>query len=105
MRTYFSKIGRYIPSLVWLLPFVTYAYADLPPGNTVSLDDVSGIVNIIARFLIVMSMVLAVMFIVLSGIMTMMAQADPGKFKKGLLRLQHATIGVAIVLATGVIIN
>lgn len=82
----------------------TSALANLPAGNPITIVDVDGIIRTIARFMIGISMVLAVIFIVLSGIMIMMAQANPGKFTEGLLRLKHATIGAGVVLATGVII-
>ncbi|OGN07074.1 MAG: hypothetical protein A2669_02385 [Candidatus Yanofskybacteria bacterium RIFCSPHIGHO2_01_FULL_48_25b] len=85
--------------------FPLFALADLPAGNAVTLADVDSIVRILARFLITMSAIAMVVFIVLSGIMTMLAQADPGKFTKGMLRLKHAVYGAAVVLATGVIIN
>lgn len=87
----------------FLLPGLVSAY--IPAGNAVTIDDISGIIGVIAQFMIGISMVLAVIFIVLSGIMTMMAQADPGKFTNGLLRLKHAAIGAGVVMATGVIIN
>lgn len=81
------------------------ARADLPAGNPVTIDDVSGLIGLVANFLIITSMVLAVIFIVLSGIMIMLAQSNPTAFTKGLTRLKHAIYGVAVVLATGVIIN
>ncbi len=90
---------------ILLLLAVPTAQAALPAGNAITLEDVDGIINLIARFLIVTSMICAVIFIVLSGIMTMAAQADPKRFSAGLLRLKHAIYGVAVVLATGVIIN
>ncbi len=80
-------------------------FADIPAGNPITIDDVSGLIGLTMNFLIITSMILAVIFIVLSGIMTMMAQADPAKFKSGLLRLKHAIYGVAVVMGTGVIIN
>lgn len=93
-------------ALMFFAAFVTFAIpASVPAGNPITIDDVSGIIGVIANFLIITSMVLAVIFIVLSGIMTMMAQANPTAFSKGLLRLRHATIGVAVVLGAGVIIN
>jgi len=94
-----------VPIISAVLLMATTALADLPPGNAITLDDINGIVNIIARFMIVISMILAVIFIVLSGIMTMMAQADPGRFTAGITRLKHAIIGVGVILATGLIIN
>src|SRR5258708_18630403 len=90
-----------VPLFLLALP----ALADLPPGNPITIDDISGIIGVIMNFMIITSMVLAVIFIVLSGIMIMLAQADPTKFKSGLLRLKHAIWGVAVVLGTGVIIN
>ncbi len=81
------------------------ARADLPAGNPITIDDVSGLIGLVANFLIITSMVLAVIFIVLSGIMIMLAQSDPTAFKKGQARLKHAIFGVAVVLGTGVIIN
>lgn len=92
-----------MPAILVVALMATSALA-LPPGNPVTLGEIDSIIVIIAQFMIVTSMILAVIFIVLSGIMTMMAQADPGKFSNGLLRLKHATIGAGVVLATGVII-
>src|SRR3989344_456907 len=99
----FSVLNFLLLASCFLLPNI--ALAALPPGNAITLDSISDIAGIIARFMIVMSIVLAVIFIVLSGIMTMLAQADPGKFTNAKLRLKHAIIGVGVVLATGVIIN
>lgn len=101
-----KKYALAVPAVLVMVLMATSALAaNLPAGNAITLDDISGIAEVISRFMIVMSMVLAVIFIVLSGIMTMMAQADPGKFTSGLLRLKHAIYGVAVVLAAGVIIN
>jgi len=102
-KSFRNFISGLIPASCFLIPF--FVLAELPPGNAISLDDIDYIVYIIADFMIITSMVLTVIFIVLSGIMTMLAQADPGKFKDGLLRLKHAIWGVAIILASGVIIN
>jgi len=99
-----KTVVRHI-AILGLLALPILAQAELPAGNAITLYDVDNIVGIIARFMIVISMVLAVIFIVLSGIMTMMAQADPKRFSNGLLRLKHAAIGAGVVLATGVIIN
>lgn len=103
----FHMFKKYILSalLVTVFAATSPALAQLPAGNPITIDDVGGIVNIIARFLIIMSMVVAVIFIVLSGIMTMAAQADPTRYKNGLARLRHAIIGSAVVLGTGVILN
>jgi len=102
--TKIKKLSQYAV-IFGLLAMPLLVRANLPSGNAITIDDVSGIVGIIARFMIAMSMVCAVIFIVLSGIMTMVAQDDPKKFSNGLLRLKHAAIGAGVVLATGVIIN
>ncbi len=101
-----KKLKKYLfamPAVLVVALMATSALA-LPPGNPVTFNVITTIVVNIAQFMIVTSMILAVIFIVLSGIMTMMAQADPGKFSNGLLRLKHATIGAGVVLATGVIL-
>ncbi len=104
----FKNIKKYflVPPTVATLFFVaTSAFAALPAGNAITIDDVSGIIGVMTRFLIATSMVFAVLFIVLSGIMFMVSQGDPGKFKEARARLNSAIWGVAVVLATGVIIN
>ena len=104
----FQELKKYmlaVPVISLMVLMATSVLADLPPGNAITLYDVDSIVHIIAQFMIGISMVLAVIFIVLSGIITMTAQADPGRFSAGLLRLKHAAIGAGVVLATGVIIN
>ncbi len=101
-----KKLKKYlfaIPS-VSLIVFMATSVLALPPGNPITFNAITILVTDIAQFMIVTSMILAVIFIVLSGIMAMMAQADPGKFKDGLLRLKHAVIGAGVVMATGVII-
>lgn len=100
-----QTLKKYILSVLAAFLPASEVFAQLPAGNPVTLDDVGAIVNIIARFLIIMSIVVAVIFIVLSGIMTMAAQADPARYKNGLARLRHAIIGSAVVLGTGVILN
>lgn len=103
MKRYILKMRSFLPAIIFALPVI--AYADLPAGNAITLTDVDNIAHLIARFLIVTSMILAVIFIVLSGIMVMLAQADPTRFKNGITTLRRAILGVMIILATGVIIN
>lgn len=101
----FKKYALVIPVISTIVLMASSALADLPAGNAITPDDISGIIGVIAQFMIDISLVLAVIFIVLSGIMTMMAQDDPTRFKNGLARLKSAIWGVVIVMATGVIIN
>ena len=102
-----KKLKKYffaIPAVLLIIFMATSALANLPAGNPITTDVITVIVTNIAQFMIITSMILAVIFIVLSGIMTMMAQANPSKFTNGLLRLKHATIGAGGILATGVIL-
>ncbi|MDP4001595.1 MAG: hypothetical protein Q8P69_00920 [bacterium] len=102
-----KKLKKYffaIPAVSLMTFMATSALANLPPGNPITFNVITVLVTDIAQFMIVTSMILAVIFIVLSGIMTMMAQANPSRFSNGLLRLKHATIGAGVVLATGVIL-
>ena len=88
------------------LPKIVLAqYTDLPPGNAVTFDDVGAIITMIARFLIVMSTIIAVIFIVWSGIMMMAAQDDAAAFTKARKRLIHAVWGVGVAMGVFVIIN
>lgn len=100
-----KKYALVIPVISTIVLMASSALASLPVGNAITLDDISGIVSVITQFMIGISFFLAIIFIVLSGIMTMMSQDDPARFKSGLARLKSAIWGVAIVMATGVIIN
>ena len=89
-----------------IVPNIVVAqYTDLPAGNAVTFDDIGSIVTTIARFLIVMSTLVAVIFIVWSGIMMMAAQSDPTAFTKARTRLIHAIWGVGVAMGVFVIIN
>lgn len=82
-----------------------FALADLPTGQPVTFTEIDSIIRLLLDFIIGLSTVLMVMFIVISGIMTMTAGSDTTRFKNGLLRLKHAIIGAAVIIAAGVIIN
>ena len=103
MRKFFTQLAAWLPSLLMLAPIL--ARADLPAGNAINVADVTNIVASLAQFLIVISMVIAVICIVLGGIMVMTAQADPGRFKTGIAWVKNVAIGAAVVLGSGVIIN
>ena len=59
----------------------------------------------IARFLIVVGVVLAVIFIVWGGIMYMVAGGDETKAEEAKSRIMNGVIGAAVVLAVGVILQ
>ena len=105
MTRFINRIKYFLPTIIFTLPLLCLAYNDLPAGRAITLGDVDSLVRIIMDFAIGISSFLMVIFIVLSGIMTMSAGSDPEKFKKGLLRLKHAAIGAGVIMAAGVIIN
>ncbi len=79
--------------------------AELPPGNPITFDTVDSIIGVLFNFLIGLSGVVMITFIVLSGIMMAMAGSDPSKFKNAQAMLRSAIIGSAVILGTGVILN
>ena len=102
----FKKYALSFPVVTTLILVASSAYAaGIPAGNAVTIDDINSLIQTFSDFIIVMSGILMVLFIVVSGIMTMTAGSDSGAFKNGLLRLKHAIIGAAVILATGVILN
>lgn len=82
-----------------------FAFADLPGGQPVTFNDLNYILGLTLGFITWGAGILAVIFLVLSGIMTMTAQSDTAKYTKAKARLKHAIIGSLVVMATGVIIN
>lgn len=74
-------------------------------GQPVSLSEVEDIIRLVARFAIVVSMVIAVIFIVWGGIRYMAAGGDDGKVKIAKATIINGIIGAAVVLAVGVILN
>lgn len=79
--------------------------ADLPPGQPITLPEVDSLINQVAQFLLVVSVLIAVIMIVWSGITYMYAGADTAKVTEAQGRLKSAVIGAAIVLGVGVIID
>ena len=70
-----------------------------PPGDSLTLDRILGLLNSFAQFLITASVIVAVIVIVYGGLMWMWKGSDEGK-----KILVKGIIGVAIVLGTGVIL-
>lgn len=79
--------------------------ADLPPGQPITLPEVDSLISQIAQFLLVVSVLIAVIMIVWSGITYMYAGSDTEKVTQAQGRLKSAVIGAAIVLGVGVIID
>ncbi len=79
--------------------------ADLPMGTPITIDEVDGLIERIAGFMVVISVLIAVIMIVWSGITYMAAGSDTTKITEAQGRLKSAIIGSAIVLGVGVIIQ
>jgi len=83
-----------------------YAYAIIPAGpplsgTPITLSEIQGRIQQIAQFLIVISMVVAVIFIVYGAVRYMVTQ-DSAKAKEIIF---SGVIGAAVVLGVGVILQ
>ncbi len=91
-----------MPALVLAqLPTPTSPYA----GPAINLSDIQGIIETIARFLILISVVIAVIFIVWGGISYMSAGDDSSKTSAAKSRIVNGIIGALVVLAVGLILQ
>ncbi len=79
--------------------------ADLPQGRPITLPEVDSLIGRVAQFLLVVSVLIAIIMIVWSGITYMAAGANTTKVTEAQTRLKNAIIGAAIVLGVGVIID
>src|SRR3989344_5668396 len=77
----------------------------LPPGQPITFDTLDSIIDQVARFLIVTSTILAVIYIVWGGITYMAAGSNTTKVDEARTRIKNGIIGAAVVLGVGVIIN
>src|SRR3989344_4885838 len=82
-----------------------YQMAYFPPGDPITIDEVDSLIGRVAQFLVVTSVLIAVIMIVWSGITYMAAGANATKVTEAQTRLKNAIIGAAIVLGVGVIIQ
>lgn len=78
-----------------------------PPltGSGVNLAEIEALIRRIAQFLIVISLIVAVIFIVIGGIRYMMAQGDEGAVKAAKSTIWNGAMGALVVLAVGVILQ
>lgn len=105
-----KKISRWaVPAAMASLPFLTLA-ALVPtfteaPGSGLDLDEIEIIIRNIATFLVVVSIILAVVFIIIGGIMYMAARGNDEMVKKARTTIFNGIIGALVVLAVGVILQ
>ncbi|MEK7121658.1 MAG: pilin [Patescibacteria group bacterium] len=84
---------------------LAYQLAGLPPGQPITFNEVDNLIGRVAQFMVVVSVLIAIIMIVWSGITYMYAGADTTKVTEAQTRLKNSIIGAAIVLGVGVIIQ
>ena len=101
-----TKLSK-ITFAIWSILFTkSYALAQgLPVGQPITLDIIDRIIFRVSTFFITISAVLAVIFIVWSGITYMYAGEDTSKIQAAQGKLKSGIIGAAIVFGVGVIIQ
>ncbi len=101
------RIISKISFAVWSLLFVkAYALAQgLPPGTPITLDVLDYLIFRVGTFFVSVSAVLAVIFIIWSGVTYMYAGDDSTKVIVAQSRLKSGIIGAAIIFGVGVIIQ
>lgn len=95
--------------MVLLMPVLVFAALTnpVPPltGSAITLAEIQDRIEQIARFLIIVGVILAVIFIIWGGITYMFAGGDDEKVKTAKSRIINGIIGAAVVLAVGVILQ
>ncbi|OGN02621.1 MAG: hypothetical protein A2655_02770 [Candidatus Yanofskybacteria bacterium RIFCSPHIGHO2_01_FULL_43_42] len=78
-----------------------------PPttGSAITLLEIEELIRRIAQFLIIVSVILAVIFIIWGGVMYMAARGDDEKVKSAQSTIWNGVIGAAVVLGVGVILQ
>lgn len=78
-----------------------------PPttGQAITLDEIESLIRRIAQFLIIVSVIIAVIFIIWGGVMYMAARGDEDAVKTARTTIFNGVIGAAIVLGVGVILQ
>lgn len=104
-----KKVGYAVMMLsVLAMPFFALALNEPSPpitGDAIDLSEIQRIIETIARFLIVVGVIIAVIFIIWGGIMYMTAGDDEGKAGAAKTRIVNGVIGAAVVLGVGVILQ
>ena len=102
-----AKIGTI--AAMALMPVLVLAALPTPtspyPGQPVTLEDVRDLIETVARFLILISVIIAVIFIVWGGMMYMMAGDDVATWGEAKTRIVNGIIGALVVLAVGLILQ
>lgn len=104
-----KTIGKWmIPAATALLPFVVFALNAPAPnvaGQAITLSEIENLIGGIARFLIVVSIVIAVIFIIYGGIRWIAARDDETAVTNAKAIVKNGILGALVVLAVGVILQ
>ncbi|PIR41071.1 MAG: hypothetical protein COV31_02925 [Candidatus Yanofskybacteria bacterium CG10_big_fil_rev_8_21_14_0_10_46_23] len=99
-----------VPVVILALPLMSLGATILTPtvaggGRAVTLVEIENLINGIARFLVVISIVLAAAFIIIGGIMWIIARGDDDMVARAKKTILNGIIGALVVLAVGVILQ
>jgi len=104
-----SSMRYIVPALGFLLPVITLAALTNPSpvlgGTPITLTEIQNLIEGIARFLIIISIVIAVIFIVYGGIRWIAAGSNEDAVKSAKTIVWNGIIGALVVLAVGVILQ
>lgn len=79
--------------------------AQLPVGRPITFNEIDYLIAKVATYIMLISVSLAIIFIVRAGITWMSAGADTSRIDEAKAQLKSGIIGALIVLGVGVIIN
>lgn len=94
--------------LALLMPVLVLAIGTPTPpvgGSAITLSEIEDRIRQVAQFIIVVSVILAVIFIIWGGITYMTAGGDEAKAGAAKTRIWNGVIGAAVILAVGVILQ
>lgn len=95
--------------VVILMPVLVLAQLPVPQppvtGDAIDLNEIEDLIRRIAQFLIVVSVIIAVIFIIWGGVLYMVARGDETKATAAKTTILNGVIGAAVVLGVGVILQ
>ena len=93
---------------VLLMPVLVLALATPTPptaGTPVTLNEIEVLIRRVAQFLIIVSVIIAVIFIIWGGVMYMAARGNEEQATSAKTTIWNGVIGAAVVLGVGVILQ
>jgi hypothetical protein len=102
-----AKVG--VATAMALMPVIVLAQLPTPTspyaGQPITLADVQGLIETVARFLIIVSVIIAVIFIIWGGIRYMMAGDDASAASAAKSTIVNGIFGALVVMAVGLILQ